>query len=106
MHNNNNIFQGEKMRLSAIVCVQDQGKNGKDFRLIYYFDDKGEIKTRTKIIPKKKPIVNSVIKQYPVADLFEREIHDYYGVEFMGNLKLHTTILLPEEEKHHHPLLK
>ena len=93
-------------RLSAIVCVQDQGKNGKDFRLIYYFDNKGKLTTKTIKVPKKKPIVKSIIKEHPVADLFEREIHDYYGVEFLGNPKLHTTILLPEEEKHHHPLLK
>ena len=94
------------MRLSAIVCVQDQGKTGKDFRLIYYFDDNGKLKKKTKKVPKKKPIVDSIIKEHPVADFFEREIHDYYGVEFKGNPKLHTTLLLPEEEKNHHPLLK
>ena len=92
-------------RLTAIVCVQDQGKNGKDFRLIYYFEKEGKIIFETKKVPKEKPIIDSIIKQYPVADLFEREIHDYYGVEFKGNPKLHTTLLLPEED-HSHPLLK
>ncbi|MEM0372835.1 MAG: NADH-quinone oxidoreductase subunit C [archaeon] len=93
-------------RLISIVCVQDAGKNKTDFRLIYYYDEDGKITHETRRVPLKKRVTDSIIKEHPVADLFEREIHDYYGVEFAGNPHLHTTLLLPEEEKHFPPMLK
>lgn len=93
------------MRLVSIVCVQDAGKNGEDFRLIYYFDDNGTIKTKTLKTTAKKHSVDSIIKDHPSADLYEREIHDYYGVEFAGNPHLHTHLFLPEETRVH-PMLK
>ena len=93
------------MRLVSIVCIQDAGTDGNDFRLIYYFDDNGAMKTKTVKTTAKKHSVNSIINEHSSADLYEREIHDYYGVEFVGNTHLHTHLFLPEET-HVHPMLK
>ncbi len=95
------------MRLVAIVCVQDQGPKKEDFRLLYYFDKgDGKLIKRIRKVGRRSMRTKSIIREHPVADLFEREIHDYYGVEFEGNPNLHVPLFLPEEEKNKHPLLK
>ena len=89
-------------RLVAIVCLDEEGV----FRLRYQFDAKGKIKEIIVKVPKKKPLVPSISDTYPVAELFEREIHDFFGVEFPGNTRLHDKLFLPEQYKGKPPLLK
>lgn len=89
-------------RLVAIVCVQENDI----FRLDYIFDDSGKDFTLTVRVPVKKPVVDSIMGTFPVAELFEREIHDFFGVEFHGNRRLHDKLFLPEDYKGAPPLRK
>ena len=43
---------------------------------------------------------------FPSADYYEREIHDFFGVEFEGNPKLHLKLFLADDWKEKPPLLK
>ena len=88
-------------RLIAIVC-RDEG----DFILNYFFDKKGKIISLDFKVPKKKPVVDSVVDIFPNADYFEREVHDFYGVEFRGNPKLHLKLFLPDNWKKKPPMVK
>ncbi|HIE19304.1 TPA: NADH-quinone oxidoreductase subunit C [Candidatus Bathyarchaeota archaeon] len=45
--------------------------------------------------PKDEPIIPSIIDLIPGAALYEREIHDFFGVEFEGNPDL-SPLLLPD----------
>jgi len=88
-------------RLVAIVCVDE-----KKFRLIYQFDSKGKMKNIVVRVSKRRPLIPSISDIYPVAELFEREIHDFFGVEFPGNTRLHDKLFLPDNYKGKPPLLK
>ena len=88
-------------RLVAIVCLDEE-----KFRLIYQFDIKGKIKELVLRVPKKKPLVPTISDIYPLAELFEREVHDFFGVEFPGNTRLHDKLFLPDNYKGKPPLLK
>jgi len=91
----------EDKRLIAIVC-KDEG----DFVLNYFFDDNGKIIAIRINVSKKKPFVESIVDVFPNADYYEREIHDFFGVEFEGNPKLHLKLFLPDGWKKKPPLLK
>ncbi|MBW2966396.1 NADH-quinone oxidoreductase subunit C [Candidatus Woesearchaeota archaeon] len=90
-----------KGRLISIVCIQEKG-----FTLNYYFDKKGKITKLSFKIPKNKPIIESIVGIYPNADYYEREVHDFYGVEFKGNKKLHLKLFLPDDYKGKPPMVK
>ena len=47
-------------------------------------------------VPKSKPMIPSVEKIWRMADWFEREIYDMYGITFEGH-RDHRRILLPED---------
>ena len=88
-------------RLIAIVCLDEE-----KFRLVYKFDSNGKQKDIVVEVPKNKPLVPSISDIYPLAELFEREIHDFFGVEFPGNSRLHDKLFLPESFRGRPPLLK
>lgn len=88
-------------RLIAIVCLDE-----KNFILHYFFDKEGKYSKLSFKIPKKKPIVESIVDVYPSADYYEREIHDFFGVEFEGNPKLHTKLFVADDYRGKPPMLK
>ncbi len=88
-------------RLIAIVCDD----MGEEFRLRYYFDGKDHnIFFKELRVPKESPVVESLAEEFPPADFYEREIHDFYGVEFEGNKNLHLKLFLPEDWKGKPPM--
>ena len=89
-------------RIVAIVCEDLL----KSFRLRYYYDKKGKYDIVDITVPRKKPIVPSISDIFPTTDFYEREIHDFFGVEFEGNENLHLKLFLPDEFKGKPPLLK
>lgn len=88
-------------RLISIVCLQEN-----DFKLNYFFDKNGKISKLTFNLSKIKPIIESIVDIFPNADYFEREIHDFFGVEFKGNPKLHLKLFLADDWKEKPPLKK
>ncbi len=55
-------------------------------------------------LPRANPVVPSVTGLWPVANLFEREVYDLFGVTFTGHPDLRR-IMLPEDWEGH-PLRK
>jgi NADH-quinone oxidoreductase subunit C len=60
------------------------------------------LKTR---VPKKKPVIPSLIKVWEGAFSHEKETHEMLGIEFAGHPDL-GRLLLPEDWKGGHPLRK
>jgi NADH-quinone oxidoreductase subunit C len=80
---------------------------GKNFVLHYQFDCNGKVKEILVNVPKSNPVVESILDVFPCAGfLYEREIHDLFGVEFEGNPKLHDKLFLAEKWKGRHPMRK
>lgn len=65
-------------RLISIVCVDDI----KFFELNYYYDINGKVIKEKKIVSKKKNEIESIIEKYPVANFYEREIFETFGISF------------------------
>ena len=89
-------------RLITISAIDD----GMDFDLLYHFSHKKKILELKVVISKKKPLIDSIMELYPSAELYERETHDFFGIEFMGNPNLHEKLFLPDSWKGKPPLRK
>ena len=57
-------------------------------------------------VPKRKPIAKTIMTVFPQAELFEREAHDLFDVEFEGNPRLHDKLFIPDEDKGSAPYRK
>lgn len=90
--------------LSTISCVD--WLNEGEFELVYHlfsYDDYINISLKTRI--KREPGVFQTAKEiWPVAEFYERDIHEFFGVEFKGNDNLEEMIL--ENWKHLPPMRK
>ena len=54
--------------------------------------------------PRSNPQIHTVAEIYPIAHWHEREIHEFFGIVFIGHPYL-IPLLLPEDAEYH-PLLK
>lgn len=66
----------EGWRLIAITAIVKPRKN----TLIYHVAKDGSISSFS--ISSKKPYFRSITDIYPTAEVYEREAHDIYGIEF------------------------
>jgi NADH:ubiquinone oxidoreductase subunit C len=94
----------EKLRDHRLITITALDSRGC-YHLLYHFDKDG-IKTFKVLIPEKKPVMESIVDIFPSAEFYEREIHDFFGIEFKGNPKLHEKIFLPEDWEGRPPLRK
>ena len=92
-------FKGK--RLIAISGV-DEGEELS----IYYFFDGEDVEALKLKVPQKKPKIPSIVFDFPSAELYERETHDFFGIEFEGNPNLKERLFLPEDYKGKPPLLR
>lgn len=67
--------------------------NGKQIELIYHFIKGKDILNLKVKIQRKEPVVNSIIKHFPGAELYERECFEMFGVKFQGNPNLRRMLL-------------
>ena len=88
------------MDLSAVDCLQ-LGKPHR-FEVVYHLFSLGrKHRVRIKVpAPAQNPEVDSVVSLWPVANWFEREVWDMFGVKFRGHPNL-KRILMYEEFKGH-----
>ena len=54
--------------------------------------------------PRSNPQIHTIAETYPIAHWHEREIHEFFGIVFIGHPYL-IPLLLPEDAEYH-PLLK
>jgi len=76
----------------TIVAIEE----GKGLRLEYLFDTGKKVKTVSKRVSFSKPIVKSIAKEYPHAELYEREIMEQFDITFEGNPNPKPLFLMPE----------
>ncbi len=77
----------------GLACVDwiDDG----EFELVYNLQSYGEaiqalVKTR---ISRVKPIMDSMMQLWELCQVYEREIHEFFGVKFVGNPNLEPFFL-------------
>ena len=69
---------------------------GDKIGIIYHFwQDRDKLHVRT-AVQKTAPTAISVVEIIPGAILYEMEIHDLYGVNFVGNPWMDKKLLLPD----------
>jgi NADH:ubiquinone oxidoreductase subunit C len=69
---------------------------GQNIGIIYHFwYERNMIHVKT-FVPKEKPVALSIVDVVPGAILYEMEIHDMFGVEFIGNPWMDRKLLLPD----------
>jgi NADH-quinone oxidoreductase subunit C len=90
------------MRLISITAIDE----GKKLRLVYHFDNDGQVVTKERELAKSKPVTQSIVRDYPGAEFYEREAHDLFGAEFQGNPHLHESLFLPDDYHGKPPFLK
>jgi len=78
--------------------------NGKEIELLYHFTYDGKILSIKTKIDRKKPVMNSIVKQFPGAELYERECFEMFGINFHGNPNLKRVLLSKDSPKT--PLMK
>jgi NADH-quinone oxidoreductase subunit C len=72
--------------------------------LLYHFDKAGAILTLRVLLPEKEQAIPTISDIIPGALLYEREIHDLYGVDFTGHPSLHKLVLPDEWNDQSYPL--
>jgi NADH-quinone oxidoreductase subunit C len=79
--------------LATISCVDWIEEN--KFELVYHlfsYQDKISLSVKTKIDRDKSCFV-TIKNLWPVAKYYERDIHDFFGIEFEGNDNMEELIL-------------
>ncbi len=78
--------------------------NRKEIELLYHFTYEGRILSIKTKIDRKKPVMNSIVKQFPGAELYERECFEMFGINFQGNPNLKHILLSKDSPQT--PLMK
>ena len=94
----------EKLKDRRLITMSAIDSRGC-YHVLYHFDVDG-IKTFKVLIPEKKPVIQSIVDIFPSADFYEREIHDFFDIEFKGNPRLHEKMFLPDDWVERPPLQK
>jgi NADH:ubiquinone oxidoreductase subunit C len=69
---------------------------GQNIGIIYHFwHERNMIHVKT-FVPMEKAVALSIVDIIPGAILYEMEIHDMFGVEFIGNPWMDRKLLLPD----------
>jgi NADH:ubiquinone oxidoreductase subunit C len=69
---------------------------GQNIEIIYHFwHERNTIHVKTFVL-REKPVALSIVDVVPGAILYEMEIHDMFGVEFIGNPWMDRKLLLPD----------
>lgn len=94
------LKDNERLQFDSLMCItgMDYGPEDPSLGVIYNLHSMKHLhKLEVRIqVPKDNPTVPSVERIWRVADWFEREVFDMYGITFEGHRDLRR-ILLPED---------
>jgi NADH-quinone oxidoreductase subunit C len=81
-------------QLSILTCV-DWIESG-EFQLVYIvFNWKNGIRIQVRTrIDREKPVFTTITNIYPGAQYYERDVHEFFGVEFEGNADSYKQLFL------------
>ena len=88
--------------LSGITGLQ----SGDSFELLYHLNRGGVLLTVRVNLPLKNDVIPTITDIIPGALLYEREIHDLFGVKFEGHPNLEPLILPDDWPADNYPLRK
>lgn len=78
-------------RISAITGYD----NGREIELVYHFIY-GKRYLNVKVsVDREKSSIKSIVKEYPGAEIYERECYELLGVNFHGNPSMRRLLLGP-----------
>ena len=67
------------------LCTITGLDDGNDFGFIYHFSEPNGILLNVKyLVPKSSPTIKTIIKTFPSAHIYERELEDMFGVKVEG----------------------
>ena len=79
---------------------------GKTFGVIYHLIEENITLSLKVEVPREDPKLPTIVKVIPGAELYEREVHDMYGVVFKGHPDLSPLVLPDDWPSGLHPLRK
>ena len=95
-----NVRNYSGLRLISIVCSD----HISHFEIVYYFDKNSEIMPVVTTISRRKPVTHSISDIFEVAETYEREIHEMYGILFSGNRGMKKHLLLAGNGRNKNPM--
>jgi len=84
------MTEAEARLVTMTACEVSNG----EFRIIYHWDLEGRMLHIVAVTRKRS--ISSIAKVHPASDWMEREIHDYFAVQFDGR-ELPPLYLSPED---------
>ena len=69
---------------------------GQSLSVIYHLIEGNVVLSLKTVVPKSDPKLSTIVNIIPGAELYEREIHDMFGVVFQGHPDL-SPLILPEK---------
>lgn len=69
---------------------------GQSLGVIYHLIEGNVVLSLKTVVPKSDPKLSTIVNIIPGAELYEREIHDMFGVVFQGHPDL-SPLILPEK---------
>jgi NADH-quinone oxidoreductase subunit C len=83
--------------LSSVTATDWPGRDPRFWMAYELYSSAHRHRLRVKVgLPQDDPRVPSVTSRFPTADWHEREVYDFFGIEFTGHPDLRR-ILLPDE---------
>jgi Ni,Fe-hydrogenase III component G len=80
--------------LSAIVAL-DLGVEANEMEVLYHFCPGAAVIVLRVRIPRQSPVLPSMSDVFPSAEVFERELHEMFGIDLKG-LRNTERLYLPE----------
>ena len=81
--------------LSAITGI-DLGPEAGEMEVLYHFCPGDAVITLRVRVPRENPVLPSLSELIPSAEVFERELHEMFGIEISG-LKITEHLYLPDD---------
>lgn len=94
----------EKNGFSYLSAITGSQTNSNLIEILYHLDQAGTLLTVRVVLPETECSIPTISDVIPGALLYEREIHDLYGVEFIGHPALHKLVLPDGWEDQSFPL--
>jgi NADH:ubiquinone oxidoreductase subunit C len=88
----------KKIGFSHLSAITGAQTNSTLIEILYHLDRAGTLVTLRVVLPPTEESISTITDIILGASLYEREIHDLFGVKFEGHPEL-SRLILPDEWK-------